>query len=794
MTRTNCPTRTALADYALGNLPDAEIERVTDHLEACGQCEATVAELEDDADTFVEALQRPLQASAFAAEPEFEQIVAAARRIRLEPATFADAAEPRSEPIGQLGNYELLAKLAAGGMATVYRARHCRMHRDVALKLLPAHRSDDEASVSRFTREIEAVSRLNHPNIVKAHDAGEDQGMHYLVMELVDGVDLYQLVKHIGALDVADAWEIVRQAALGMQHAFEHGLVHRDIKPSNLLLSRDGQVKLLDLGLALWQSDGLWQEHLTVSGTVMGTLDYMAPEQADNSHDVDIRADIYSLGCTLYKLLTGRALFASSTFDTPVKKILAHATEDPPSICRTRGDVPPMIAELLSRMLAKDPADRPQTPGAVADILKEFAAANDLVALVAKCEMPPLTNHGNAAAEEAPVMLPRESLLQPAKDVSAGGRRFGAKSWPLLGFVLCLLGVVAGTLVFRTPHGELIIEADDDVRIEVTSQDNTITIVDTSSDRKLELQAGEYGIRLVDAESPFVLSTDHVVLRRGDRVVVSARFQRDQTTESKTPAGSNPRTGLMETPSAKLTPKIRSSESMPNPGWSKVVSATTIEDEIKAVRLELQQQLQGQRDLQGDRLRRAHNDLAKLAVLFGIVSEYDEAIRWKPQAGFMRDHFARGAIASKRGGKEVFPTVRWMLQELDLLLAGEHVEMPGQPAELAWDDICERSLLMQWMMQIWKNDFEAQVGKQADFQDHRERIQHHADLVAGIATVLLQDGMEDADDDDYRDFAKLLMQHSRILRQAAEQNDYQAAKQQVALISYTCSSCHDSYR
>src|SRR5205085_11414758 len=183
---------------------------------------------------------------------------------------------------------------------TVYKAEHTRLRRLVAIKLLSADRTQSPSAVARFDREMHAIGGLDHPNIVRALDAGEHEGKHFLVMEFVAGDDVSALLARLGPVPVADACEIVRQAALGLQHAHQAGLVHRDIKPGNLMLTPDGVVKVLDLGLALLSQPAETGRELTGSGQVMGTLDYMAPEQGDDMHGVDIRADVYSLGATLY--------------------------------------------------------------------------------------------------------------------------------------------------------------------------------------------------------------------------------------------------------------------------------------------------------------------------------------------------------------------------------------------------------------------------------------------------------------------------------------------------------------
>ncbi len=273
-----------------------------------------------------------------------------------------------------LGAYALLERIGEGGMGEVFKARHALMHRLVALKVIRAERLQEPEALSRFRREMQAAGKLAHPNVVLAHDAALVGDAYLLVMEYVEGTDLAGLLKRNGRLPPARAAAYARQAALGLQHAHECGLVHRDVKPSNLILALPkGVVKLLDLGLARLRTnqekDGAGSL-VTCAGSVMGTPDYIAPEQARDAHTADIRADVYSLGCTLYHLLAGQPPFPGCSL---TEKLLKHQQAEPEPIERLCPDLPPGLARVVQKMMAKRPGDRHQSPQEVADALAPFA-------------------------------------------------------------------------------------------------------------------------------------------------------------------------------------------------------------------------------------------------------------------------------------------------------------------------------------------------------------------------------------------------------------------------------------
>ncbi len=287
-------------------------------------------------------------------------------------------------PGALLGQYKLVSQIGQGGMGTVWKALHLKLDKHVAVKLLPTSWNTDQALLSRFEREMKSVGKLEHPHIVRAMDAGEFRGHHYLIMELVEGHDLSVWVKKRGPQKVADACEMVRHAALGLAHAHENGLVHRDIKPGNLFLTGRGKVKILDLGLARSQDDETAGEGsaITSQGQMLGTPDYMAPEQWENTHAVDGRCDLYALGCTLHYLLTGRAPYSESQYATLVSKMKGHTLDDVPDLVEARreaiagrdkleGDeVTPEVDAIYRKLMAKRPEDR-------------FQAAKELVAALA---------------------------------------------------------------------------------------------------------------------------------------------------------------------------------------------------------------------------------------------------------------------------------------------------------------------------------------------------------------------------------------------------------------------------
>ena len=328
------PNRQELADYLLGTLPEDRAERLEEHLQTCRACKDAVRGMERLSDPLIDGLRRSRLKDTVRLDSAGSREHAAGSGAGTCAASGGErhSDSPLQAPCSlpsQLGEYEILEKLGEGGMGAVYKARHRFMKRLVAVKIIGGTALKSPQAAERFRREVEATAKVEHPNIVAAYDAGEHQGVHYLVMQFVDGKDLNTIVKERGPLPVDQAVDYILQAAHGLQYAHEQGVIHRDIKPGNMLLDSKGAVKILDMGLArIARRAGLEDiDSLTSSDQVMGTLDYMAPKQALDSHHADARADIYSLGCSLYRLLTGKAPFKRETVEDIIR---AHRARPDP--------------------------------------------------------------------------------------------------------------------------------------------------------------------------------------------------------------------------------------------------------------------------------------------------------------------------------------------------------------------------------------------------------------------------------------------------------------------------------
>jgi len=314
------------------------------------------------------------------------------------------------------GKYRVLEQLGSGGVSSVFLCEHTLMRRHVAIKVLPAFRAQDASTVARFYREARASSSLNHPNIARAFDVDQEGQIHYIVMEYIDGSSLHDIVRRHGQMDVLRACNYIRQAAVGLQHIHENGLVHRDIKPGNLILDRQGVVRILDLGLARFYAGEGGPDNLTAQfdkGSMLGTADYIAPEQAMDLHAADIRADIYSLGATFYFLLAGQPPFEGKSI---TQKLVLHQMKAPEPVTVYRSEVPSELSAIIDRMLKKKPSERFQAPAEVVKALEPWT--QNPLPPPPEVEMPRL-------CPAAMINKPAENLLQ-AFNLSGSGIRLRA--------------------------------------------------------------------------------------------------------------------------------------------------------------------------------------------------------------------------------------------------------------------------------------------------------------------------------------------------------------------------------
>ncbi len=354
------PSREKLAAFLGGRLGSADQAALTGHIDACELCCSTLREIPDD------------------------DLVSRIRDANTPMASDDDAPLPRvGESLPQVllehPRYKLGRFLGRGGMGAVYQAEHRLMNRQVALKIIHPRLTKHRRVIERFHQEVKAAASLSHPNIVTAFDAEQAGDLHFLVMEYVDGLSLARLVAKKGPLDIAYACYFIRAAAKGLQHAFEAGMVHRDIKPHNLMLTRKGQIKILDFGMARLATESRADMEQTPSperpgmlkaGEIMGTPGYIAPEQIVDPTQADIRADIYSLGCTLYFLLAGQSPFSDITSR---ELLLTPQTRRPRPILELRPELSTGLVAVLAKMMATDPARRYSTPAEVMKALAPFA-------------------------------------------------------------------------------------------------------------------------------------------------------------------------------------------------------------------------------------------------------------------------------------------------------------------------------------------------------------------------------------------------------------------------------------
>lgn len=348
-----------------------------------------------------------------------------------------------------LGKYKLLEPLGAGGMSFVYLAENQLLGQRRAIKVLPKSKVSDSSYLERFYREARAAAQLNHPNIVRTFDIDQQGDQHYMVMEFIDGEDLSSLVKRVGPLPISDAVNYLRQSAAALQHAHQAGLIHRDVKPGNLLLDKQGQVKLLDLGLAKF-TDQLSNLTVVHNETLMGTADFLSPEQALHSHLVDRRADIYSLGGTFYFFVAGHPPFPDGTV---AQRLVRHQSVEPPTLASLRPDCPAFLSQLCEWMMRKKAEDRCHDCGEILAYLEKWQRDPNIALPSLQTRQPELSpsmevaSAANANVPFAPVDAKANKTAKPAirRPSNSGGY------WLLLALIIVLVGAVAGLFfAFRT--------------------------------------------------------------------------------------------------------------------------------------------------------------------------------------------------------------------------------------------------------------------------------------------------------------------------------------------------------
>ena len=510
----NCPTSDRLQDYVLGKLPEQESDELYGHLAGCDCCQQQLEASDSLSDSFIGQIKTGHESESFQQEPAL--LVATDRAKDLgalmtrRPLGEAEVQELEglenrnaSEPLPRfIGEYQIDRVLGLGGMGTVYLGHHTKLDRAVALKVISRHRLADPKTQGRFAAEMKAVGRMNHPNIVVAHDAREVDGTAVLVTEYIDGLNVGSILRRVGTLSVADAAQIACEVARALVAIDCAGLIHRDVKPSNIMVSRTGQVKLLDLGLARLQDSAgdpwIAERSTTLTGQVLGTVDYIAPEQINEGRNVDIRADIYALGCTLFRMLTGQAVFDDAQYPTAFAKMTAHVQITPPLLGQVAENIPAPLVELVAEMLAKDPALRPQTPQALVERLALFTTGANLSELLDQA----------SASEEKPRTAVRSVSTAAVHRISAQRRSF----W--IGRIFFLVGagfggVFLGLALAWLMGIEITIKHADGTTTKLQVANGSIVSIDEHGNVTIELSTSRANSKASNPSDP---STDSVAV------------------------------------------------------------------------------------------------------------------------------------------------------------------------------------------------------------------------------------------------------------------------------------------
>lgn len=371
-----CPDRETLLDWMVGRLKSDALLSLTEHVELCDACGDMLDRLDDSSDDLTDSLRRPSAAEPFTEDDE-DRIVAVVSEVEaFSSGTHADVPVHTEIPVGlkSIGSWELQDVVGRGSMGLVCRAIDSTTGDTAAIKIIPD--VTEGRRLERFQRETVIACGLDHPGIVRAFDGGVQDGKPYLVMEWLDGLDLGTLLRRVDRLGIPDAAEVGRQVAATLEYSADQGVVHRDLKPSNLMLTSDGRIRVLDFGLARVCLDAGNLEDLTSSSQLLGTADYIAPEQTKDPRDVDIRADLYSLGCLLFHCVTGQPPFGNVA--SPLRKLEAHRSWEFPSLQEHCADAPEEFCGIIARLCMRDRTGRPATPEEAAELLEQWTDGADL--------------------------------------------------------------------------------------------------------------------------------------------------------------------------------------------------------------------------------------------------------------------------------------------------------------------------------------------------------------------------------------------------------------------------------
>jgi Leucine-rich repeat (LRR) protein len=594
---TVCPGVVELQQLLDGKLPPDTLEPLVQHVEHCSGCADTVEQLLSS-DTLAEALRAPVAAPAAEDQvvgPLIERLRQLNRTSAEAPAALTqglpapgqasaapaaanlvpglDFLAPAEQPdeLGRLAHYRVLRLLGEGGMGLVFQAEDTLLRRLVALKVLRPDFAQKPAAVQRFFREAQAAAAFKHEHIVTIHQVGQAGQVPFMVAELLPGEALEQRLQRKGSITPAEILRLGREIAAGLAAVHGRGLVHRDIKPGNIWLEAPtDRVKILDFGLARTAAD---ETHLTQSGYILGTPSYMAPEQARGA-DLDARADLFSLGCVLYRLCTGRVPFMGKDI---MSTLSALATETPPRVRDLAPSLPPALSDLTMKLLAKDPAQRPASAEAVIQAIQAIERDPP-----APGRIEPGTPAGRAMESTLPVLpapLPKPSATGQTSAAPVRGR------WTVAAMLLIGAGVVAvglalyGTFKDRihalfqveTAEGTLIIETDDEnVKVVIEQAGKVVTIIDLRTNKQVRLKDGKYVVK-VDGRDDVELDLKDFELKSGGTVIARVRLIRKQPEDRAAPGPFPPL----------------------DPTWVQQVQAMAPADQVKAVAAELRKRNPG---------------------------------------------------------------------------------------------------------------------------------------------------------------------------------------------------------